>query len=147
MALNAPKLVPELKYLILQLFKRLRDSRRAKFASEFHIEPGTVLRSDGTTSKSPDETDLSATFLCFPYLTLRHKSKKLNSASRGYPIRTILQTLYPYESTIGQDVSPTFCKDLPRASRAILYVAQLWVVIIGSSELMTRNTLGLTDSQ
>jgi hypothetical protein len=143
LSLNAPGISGELKYVVLSLFRRIRDSCRRKLFDGYQIEPGTVLRCDGVSSRSLDEEGLSATFLCFPYTTLTTETRQSFAQSdQPYPIRTVLQTLYPYESTSERDSPPAFSKDLPGMSKCSMCVPQLWAIIIGSSTFIYI-TIGL----
>jgi hypothetical protein len=134
MCLNAPNITGELKYVVLNLFKKVRDTARKRFRENYYVTPGTVLRCDGATSRSVGDHDLSATFLCFPYLALGAPSD-LHRQNSDYPTRSMLQVLYPYETTSVHETPPSFCKDTQHASDHLLYVPQLWTVIVGSSEL------------
>jgi len=136
MCLNAPNITGELKYVVLRLFKKVRDSARTRLFEGYYIDPGTVLRCDGVTSRGSDDHDLSATFVCFPYLALKTPESRHRHSPSQYPMRSILQILYPYESTSIREAPPSFCKDEPHTSDHVLYVPQLWVVIVGSSELI-----------
>jgi hypothetical protein len=136
MCLNAPKITGELKFIVLNLFKKVRDGHQKRLFDGFHIDPGTVIRCDGNTSRSLDhEHDLSATFICLPYLSLNSPAEHTANGSCNYPTRSILQVLYPYESTFVRETPPSFCKGASPLSDRIMYVPQLWTVIIGSSKL------------
>jgi hypothetical protein len=133
MCLNAPNITGELRYVALRLFKKIRDTARKRFRDSYYITPGTVLRCDGATSRSAADHNLSVTFICFPYLALEAPSDHDRQTS-DYPTRSMLQILYPYETTSVNETPPSFCKDANHASDRLMYVPQLWTVIIGSSE-------------
>ena len=141
MCLNAPNITGELKYVVLRLFKKIRDCARKRLFDGFYIDPGTVLRCDGATSRTTSDQDLSAIFVCFPYLALGTPRNHLQHSSSEYPTRSILQILYPYESTSIREAPPSFCKDASHASDRVMHVPQLWTVIIGSSELMRASII------
>lgn len=134
MCLNAPGISGELRFVVLRLFKHVQDNFRKRFFDGFAIDPGTVLRCDGTSSRAANNHELSATFLCFPYLSVGSRSQNSQSATHDYPTRSIMRILYPYESTEDRETAPSFCKSTPHASESVLYVPQLWAVIIGSSK-------------
>jgi hypothetical protein len=140
MCLNAPRITGELKYIVLRLFKKVRDHHQKRLFDGFYINPGTVLRCDGTTSRSLDDGhDLSATFICLPYLSLNFPAEYASKVSSEYPTRSILQVLYPYESTSIRETPPSFCKGASSSLDRIMYVPQLWTVIVGSSKLNLLN--------
>jgi hypothetical protein len=136
MCLNAPDITTELRYVVLRLFKQIQDSARKRFFDGFYIEPGTVVRCDGTTSRTTSGDDLSATFICLPYLALKARQEYPRQEFSEYPTRSMLQSLYPYESTANREAPPRFYKDVPHAKNNVMYVPQLWVVVIGSSKLI-----------
>jgi hypothetical protein len=144
MCLNAPNITGELKYVVLKLFKKVRDTARKRFRDSYYITPGTVLRCDGATSRSAEDHDLSVTFICFPYLALGTPNDHHRQNSE-YPTRSMLQVLYPYESSSIREAPPSFCKDAQHASECIMCVPQMWTVIIGSSRfkpaLLTRSAI------
>jgi hypothetical protein len=139
MCLNAPNITGELRYVVLRLFKKVRDTARKRLFDGFYITPGTVLRCNGTTSRNEIEHDLSATFICFPYLALEAPRAHSRQTSSDYPTRSILQTLYPYESTSIRETPPCFCKDTPHASEHVMHIPQMWIVVIGSSESIQQS--------
>jgi hypothetical protein len=140
MCLNAPNISGELKYVVLRLFKKIHNCGRKRHFDGFHITPGTVLRCDGVTSRS-DDPNLSATFLCLPYLSLDPSAKYLHHNSSEYPTRSMLQVVYPYESTFIRESPPSFCKSASSYSDRVMYVPQLWTVIIGSSMTSRRKVV------
>jgi hypothetical protein len=135
MCLNAPNISGEARFILLRLFKHIQETFRKRLFDGYSVDPGTVLRFDGTTPSDDGTSQLSATFVCFPYLTLGKRPHIFQSSKHGYPTRSLLQTLYPYESTGNREVAPGFCKDIPRLSDHVLYVPQCWAVMIGSRKL------------
>jgi hypothetical protein len=145
--LNAPGISGEARFIILRLFKHIQETFRKRLFDGYSIDPGTVLRFDGTTSSDEDISQLSATFVCFPYLSLGERPHMFQPAKHEYPTRSLLQTLYPYESTGNREVAPGFCKAIPRLSDHVLYVPQCWAVIIGSRKFcacMSRRKTNLS---
>lgn len=135
MCLNAPSISGELRFVVLRLFKKLQDTFRKRLFDGFVMDPGTVLRCDGSSSREIEDHELSATFVCFPYLSMGERRNDLLPLKQDYPTRSILQILYPYESTSNQETAASFCKSMPHVLKSVLYVPQVWIVIIGSSRL------------
>ncbi|OAL53759.1 hypothetical protein IQ07DRAFT_318209 [Pyrenochaeta sp. DS3sAY3a] len=140
MCLNAPNISGELRFVVLRLFKKVQDTCRKRLFDGFFIDPGTVLRCDGFSSRGTNNFDLSATFVCFPYLSMGERRNEDCSQTSEYPTRSILQIFYPYESTSNQETAASFCKDAS-TKKNVLYVPQLWVVFIGSSTGSTLSSL------
>jgi hypothetical protein len=133
MCLNAPGISGEARFIVLRLFKHIQDTFRKRLFNGYSIDPGTVLRFDGTTPSDDETSQLSATFVCFPCLSLGKRPPMFQATKHEYPTRSLLQTLYPYESTLNRELAPGFCTDIPRLSGHVLYVPQCWAVTIGSS--------------
>ena len=137
MCLNAPGIGGEARFLVLRLFRQVKDAFRKRLFDGYHIEPGTVVRCDGSSSRNVDNLQLSATFVCFPYVAVRRHHQSLPpSGHKYYPMRSMLQILYPYESTPHQEPAPSFCRDLPQAAEHAMFVPQCWAVMIGSGKLV-----------
>jgi hypothetical protein len=119
---------------MLRLFEQIRTKHQKQLFDGYRIEPGTVLRYDGISSGGADITQPSAIFMCFPYLSVGVRQQTNHSPDVGYPTRSILQTLYPYESTALREETPSFCSDSSPASDQVLYVPQCWVVILNSGK-------------
>jgi hypothetical protein len=52
----------------------------------------------------------------------------------GFPSRSVLQTLYPYDSTSDRDRPPIFSRIAASAAGKVMLVPQVWCVTIGHSE-------------
>ena len=134
MCLNAPGMSLEARFIVLQLFQKLLRTFQKQLFDGYQIEPGTVLRFDGTSPTETDNAHLSATFVCFPYLSVGKGQHCAPEGHHNYPNRTMLQTLYPYEPTVNREHVPSFCKDLPEASESVLFVPQCWALLVGSGK-------------
>ena len=132
MCLNAPGISGEARFIVLRLFKHIQEAFRKRLFDGYSVDPGTVLRFDGTTPSDNKTSQLSVTFVCFPYLSLALRSRMSQSTKHEYPTRSLLQILYPYESTGNREVAPGFCTDFPKLTEHVLYVPQYWAVMIGS---------------
>lgn len=119
---------------MLRLFEQIRTKHQKQQFDGYCIEPGTVLRYDGMSSGTTDATQSSAIFMCFPYLSVGARQQTFKSPEDEYPTRSILQTLYPYESTALREETPSFCSGLHQALDQVLYVPQCWVVILNSGK-------------
>ncbi|KAL1801753.1 hypothetical protein ACET3X_002095 [Alternaria dauci] len=143
--LNAPGVNSKTRFTMLRLFEQIRTKHQKQQFDGYCIEPGTVMRYDGIPSDGTDNTQPSASFMCFPYLSVGPRQQPADSPKMGYPTRSILQTLYPYESTALREETPSFCSDSSQASDQVLYVPQCWVVILDSTILISCSELGVDD--
>lgn len=139
-ALNAPGINGELKYVVLKLFKQIHNTCHKRVFGGSQIEPGTVLRCDGESSRSVSGNNLSVSFLCFPYMTLKQQKQHRHRMGQDYSTRSMLQILYPFESTHDRDRQPAFCRGGSKSTRSIMYIPQLWVLAIGSSTITHRTS-------
>ncbi|RYN19210.1 hypothetical protein AA0116_g2953 [Alternaria tenuissima] len=141
--LNAPDISSKTRFTMLRLFEQIRTKHQKQQFDGYCIEPGTVLRYDGMSSGTTDATQSSAIFMCFPYLSVGARQQTFKSPEDEYPTRSILQTLYPYESTALREETPSFCSDLHQALDQVLYVPQCWVVILNSDTVISCSELKL----
>lgn len=132
--LTIPHLSDRLQALICEMLTRLRDDKIKPFVGGKFIEPGTVLRADGS-----DPTDSqSVIFSCVPYFSLQQTVKL--SPGQGdllCPPRTLMQTLYPYESVRERDEEQSYRKFGNDPTKNIIHVPSLWVMNIGSTAIVT----------
>ncbi|KAB2109550.1 hypothetical protein AG0111_0g1407 [Alternaria gaisen] len=140
--LNAPGLSGEARFTLLRLFKQIQAKHRKQLFDGYLIEPGTVLRCDGVSPGDANVVQPSAIFICFPYLSVGTRQEPVRSAEPGYPTRSILQTLYPYESTTFSDEAPSFCSDRPQSADQVLYAPQCWIIVLNSDTLVSCAELG-----
>jgi hypothetical protein len=144
MCLSAPDITAELSHVVLRLFKQVQDIARKRFFDGFYVETGTVLLCNGTRSRTTSGNDLSATFICLPYLALEARQDYSPQERSEYPTRSTLRSLYPYESTANREAPPRFFKGTLRDNNNIMYVPQLWIVILISSRSVgTQSTTQL----
>jgi hypothetical protein len=132
--LTIPHLSDLLQALICEMLTRLRDDKIKPFVGGKFIESGTVLRADGS-----DPTDSqSVIFSCVPYFS--HQQTVKLSPGQGdllCPPRTLMQTLYPYESVRERDEEQSYRKFGNDPTKNIIHVPSLWVMNIGSTAIVT----------
>lgn len=89
-----------------------------------------VLRCDAQGVEDGLPINVTATWLCFPYLSKggndnEHISAK---AARGCsPSKTLFQSLYEDRSNLACDEIQTFKKE----TKELLYVHQVWILLLG----------------
>lgn len=132
--MSAPGINGKTKFVLLTLLEQVQAKHQKQLFDGYLIEPGTVLRCDGNSPGDAEVMQPSATFMCFPYLSVDMRKRTVHPPVLGHPTRSILQTLYPYESTAFREEPPSFCSDQPAASDRVLYVPQCWIVILNSGK-------------
>lgn len=126
------------------LFHKVRVTLQKKLYDGLSLEPGSVLRVD---DQKQIGTHSTATFMCLLYISLKPPHRMNSGDGDVHPIRSMLQMLYPYASTHDKDSPPSFCKDSAHDSKNIMYIPQLWAVVIGSStigDVLRRNRLTIS---
>jgi len=115
---------------IAQLLKLVRSKFDRSFVHGHYIEPGSVLRCDGTDRGRAYNLDPHVTFFCLPYLAVCPLI--ISSNNQLHPPRTVMQFSYDHESTRNHDSQQTF-RQFPKVqSSDYLQVFQLWMVLIKS---------------
>jgi hypothetical protein len=101
-----------------------------------YIERGTVMRSDlKADGKETESGNISAVFCSFPYLRIRKTAKNMSpDPDRSYPEMSLLQSMYPFESTEERDSEQTTCIILEGMGK-IVSVPQIWTLSFGQSRL------------
>lgn len=130
-AQNAPGIGQDLKKITASVLEEVVEDFQNIFVGGSNIEPGTVVREAPSTLLQENST---VTFVCFPYFSLKPPPITLSS-SKSRSLQSMLQVLYPHRFTDDSDAPPSFCRDLPEECNKIMYIPQLWAVVIGSSRM------------
>jgi hypothetical protein len=116
-----------------------------------YIERGTVIRcdskadikadsmTDGKSERKTNPGNVSAVFCSFPYLRTRKPTKNAADHDKGYPEMSLLQSMYPFESTDERDSEQTTCTNLEGMGK-IVSVPQLWTLSFGQNLLTCAPT-------
>lgn len=109
----------------------------AKVRKKFSISPRQgertlhgVLRCDAQGFQDGVPVNVTATWLCFPYLSKgdNYKNGISAKASQGlYRTRTLFQWSYENEPASERDERQAFKKE----TKELLYVPQVWILILG----------------
>ncbi|CAN9172495.1 unnamed protein product [Alternaria alternata] len=91
--LNAPGINGKARLILLRLFEQIQIEHREQLFDGYSIQPGTVLRCDGSSSGEPNTEQPSAVFMCFPYLSVAIRKEAIHLPELGYPTRTADQVL------------------------------------------------------
>jgi hypothetical protein len=94
--------------------------------------------------KINDESgSVTAVFCSFPYLRIRKASRPASDHDCGYPEMSLLQSMYPFESSHERDSEQTACTMLEGAG-GIVAVPQIWTLSFGQN-LLTCAPTSLND--
>jgi hypothetical protein len=88
-------------------------------------------KNDGKSAKSDH---FSAVFCSFPYVRIRKTSRHQCHDDRSYPEMSLLQSMYPFESTDERDSEQTTCM-IPDNMGKIVTVPQIWTLSFGQNLL------------
>ncbi|KAH7083861.1 hypothetical protein FB567DRAFT_473861 [Paraphoma chrysanthemicola] len=133
--LGLPDLSNRTQILLRELLNRIEKHKVKRFSGGLFIEPGTVLRADEKCQPDPQ----SVIFMCIPYLDLQPSVQELSkSAARSFPARTLMQSLYPDERVQERDAEQAYRTFGPENSKNLIYVPNLWVIIIGTTTVVTH---------
>ncbi|KAH7067380.1 hypothetical protein BKA63DRAFT_116960 [Paraphoma chrysanthemicola] len=133
--LGVPALSTRMQILLRELLNRIEKHKVKRFSGGLFIEPGTVLRADEKCQHDPQ----SVIFKCIPYLDLQPTVQESSkSAARPYPARTLMQSLYPDERVQERDAEQAYRAFGPENSKNLIYVPNLWVIIIGMTTVVTH---------
>lgn len=92
-----------------------------------------VLRCDAQATQDGDTVNVTATWLCFPYLSKgdNYKDGISTKESRGlYRTRTLFQWSYEREPASEREERQAFLKE----AKELLYVPQVWVLLLGKGK-------------
>lgn len=117
----------------MKLLHEIRDKYEHRSAYGSYIEPGTVLRCDGTDPKDREKPDLSAIFISYPYFDVgiwepaEPPTDDMTLLTRG-----LYQHHYPHELTSDADRRQMFRKFKGVAADQYLCIPQVWALVLQS---------------
>jgi hypothetical protein len=129
------------------LLRKIQDDYEKSSAYGSYIEPGTVLRSDGTDRNRRDQPDLSAIFISFPYLDIGkwRPPGPPKDESLHLP-RGLFQSSYTQETASNRDGEQMFRKFKGIKADQFLRVPQLWVLVLQSKTIITCGPSALPET-
>jgi hypothetical protein len=99
-----------------------------------------VFRYDGKYTNDPVRPDESVIFFALPYVVLKHPNKHGHLAESVLSARTLLQYLYNYDIGDKRDTHQIISRT-KKKSGEILYISQLWCMLIGEGIVSTTSKL------
>ncbi len=133
--LTLPGLSERMRMLVQAMIKRIEEHKIKAFLGGLFIEPGTVLRVDERDQPEPQ----SVIFSCVPYFELYPLPPK-SSTNRDnllFPVRTLMQSYYPYEPTRDRDQEQAYTIFNNDNAGDVISVPNLWVMNIGTDFVVT----------
>ena len=132
--------------VVIYLLRKIQETHESGSAYGSYIEPGTVLRSDGTDRSHRGQPDLSATFISFPYLDVGkwRPPDPPEDESMHLP-RGLFQSSYTQDNALSRDGEQMFRKFRGIKADQFLRVPQLWVLILQSKTIITCGPSTLAD--
>jgi hypothetical protein len=115
----------------------IKDDDKTK--DDNKAEGDGTLDDDKTNDASVKSSPVTAVFSSFPYLRIRKATKMASDHDKSYPEMSLLQSMYPFESTDERDSEQTTCTILEGAGR-IVSVPQLWTLSFGRNLLTCAPT-------
>ncbi|KAJ4305064.1 hypothetical protein N0V90_000594 [Kalmusia sp. IMI 367209] len=136
----------ELVPVILYLLQKVQDNHEATSAYGSFIQPGVILRCDGTNQESRHMPDLSAIFASFPYFDVgKWKPPEAPTDESLHIPRGLFQSSYTQEIAVDRDENQIFRKLRGIASNKFLRVPQIWALVLQSKTIVTCGPLPLSD--
>lgn len=135
LCLSIPDISERLQKLTRKLFERIESDKLKASLDGMFIEPGTVLRADESHQSDPQ----SVIFSCLPYFELQTPAKQqfAGRTDRLFPIRTLMQSYYPYEPVRERDAEQAYRKFGNERVNALVHVPNLWMVNLGPGIVIT----------
>jgi hypothetical protein len=139
--LTIPHVGDRLRKLTAEMLNKLHTGKVKPFDGGMFIEPGMALRADESDQPEPQ----SVIFSCVPYLALETQAKKSPGTENNlFPQRTLMQTFYPYEPVRERDREQSYKRFGNNRSENIIHVPNMWIMIMGSSHVVTCGHLPLS---
>ncbi|KAF7538824.1 hypothetical protein G7054_g2580 [Neopestalotiopsis clavispora] len=147
LALKIPQISEDMKLLVSQLMKKVNATTAKPFCGGRYTE-STSLRYDGRRVNEMDRPDLHVTWLSFPYAAMYDYGSFRTDQASPLPLhspRSLLQTLYNYESTIERDAEQLFPTVQKGYGKKILHASTTWFLICGEEAVLSYGPTSLDD--
>jgi hypothetical protein len=132
--------------VVIYLLRKIQENHEKRSAYGSYIEPGTVLRSDGTDRSHRDQPDLSAIFISFPYLDVgKWRPPDPPKDEAMHLPRGLFQSSYTQDNALSRDGEQMFRNFRGIKTDQFLRVPQLWVLILQSKTIITCGPSALAD--
>jgi hypothetical protein len=139
LALQSPRISDEMALVVGHLMTKVRKELEKTFAHGRYMLPG-ALRCDGLDPGNSEKEDISATWVCIPYFSMKSPDisrTRTSSTSNLHPIRTLLQSCYDFESTIERDSDQQgYRVEEDEWENKIVHLPQLWCLILGTGNIL-----------
>jgi hypothetical protein len=131
----------------MYLLRKVRQRHEETSAYGSFIQPGTVLRCDGTDPQHWERPDLSALFVSCPYFDIA-ETRPANPPSDTslHLTRGLFQFHYPQEITLDREAEQIFARIKGVQSHQYLRVPQLWAMVLQSETIITCGPSTLSES-
>ncbi|KAH7139084.1 hypothetical protein B0J11DRAFT_422968 [Dendryphion nanum] len=148
--LNVPDLPERIQRLASKTLDRIEKEKLKMALDGMFIDPGTVLR--GEEKHRPDP--FSVIFSCVPYFSIHAPSKSAPpKADRLHPVRSLMQSYYPYEPVKERDMEQAYRKfskyttapGSSGSSNSIIHVPVLWILNLGDRAVVTCGPQSLAE--
>jgi hypothetical protein len=133
--------------VVMYLLDHIKTQFEHSSAYGSYIEPGTVIRCDGMSQKHRDVSDISVTFLSFPYFDIGYGSSPKAPRDKSlHLVRPLFQQHYPKEFTRDRDENQQF-RGFQKDERVHTYlqVPQFWALILNSTTMITCGSAPLAE--
>ncbi|KAF2499957.1 hypothetical protein BU16DRAFT_232275 [Lophium mytilinum] len=149
--LLAPEIDNKTRITATRLLEHVETERTSRHMYGKFVTPGTTLRSELAYAGKTIEgrSQYPAAFVSFPYFNieiqkLRKAHQNANSCSL-YPTMTLLQSVYPRESTRERDSEQVLSKHGDCDLEGIVHVPQIWALALGETTLITCGPVPLAE--
>ena len=133
--------------VVMFLLRKVRQRHEESSAYGSFIQPGTLLRCDGTEPLHWEKPDLSAIFVCCPYFDIGEKRPASPPSNVSLHLtRGLFQFNYPQEITLDREADQIFARMKGVQSHQYLRVPQLWAMILQSETIITCGPSTLSES-
>lgn len=122
----------------MYLLRKVQQDYEERSAYGSYIQPGTVLRCDGTDQKHRERPDLSAIFVSCPYFDIGNwRPPDAPNDSSLHLTRGLFQCLYDQEIALDRESDQMFRKFKGVEPNQYLRVPQLWTLVLQSETIIT----------
>ncbi|KAK5987540.1 hypothetical protein PT974_11672 [Cladobotryum mycophilum] len=144
---NCPLIDDNLREVAVKLVATVGERFVRDSENGTYIEPGSVLRSIGThsqhhgsrASSRHQQTD-PVVFVASPYMAMKSLESHTASEDGEHHPQTLLQSLYGFDVVTNRDKHQVIRKMSACGQRDdVLYVNQMWCLLIGSNILITMS--------
>ena len=130
----------EYQRLVRSLLVQVQKTNQKSFVHGRYFKPTAAASYGIDRADKSHRTQKRVTFFCMPFFSVESlRAYKTDKHYHGFPVRSLIQSIYPLESTSKRDSSQIF--SMISSNGYVIHVPELWALVIGKRKCANPSTM------